>query len=417
MFCSRKLIVVAGLFCFGLIAVVSPNLSNADDKPSDGLVTDVDKLKSEVREMKALLAEIRDSLNEIKNRQPATNSNLSPTTIRIQDTDGQPLAGYQIELKSIDNTGPTIFATGTSDKDGVALSRKLPHGAYKLTVSQKGGWSTYFHTGVNIEFGAPFEKVVVAPSLAKDKATIRLNVSLDSTALKGLRFGTLLRYPLGSSHHSIPYSPEPGKQAPSFVSYPTMGDGVENASIQLGISMSRLIKQPNGETHRWFWNGRRHSLIVGENETIQVPAGLVNEQRIDTNKVASHFEYNKKLLNAVQKVGYVEMKSAQAKVIQEIEVPAGTITLSIDGILGKPNPELAAQLGASEEKSIWLRANLPPDSQWLDRYVNFDDWNHKESPTTPSIRISSSRRSSREIASRVLKLKTGDEFTLNLTSP
>ena len=124
-------------------------------------------------ELANAVAALRESV-----RNPPPADVFSDVTVRVRSRNGRPLEGYGVELTT-DSVGEFGF-TGTSDAEGVAISRRMPGGVIVLYASHPFGWTTQENRYL-VEPGRPLSIDLVAPDPAA-VATVRLDnrLRLDS---------------------------------------------------------------------------------------------------------------------------------------------------------------------------------------------------------------------------------------------
>lgn len=251
-----------------------------DSRPEAALAGEVKELRQEVEAMRRDLRDVRSVLKRIEDRigKEQGPSEFSPVTIRIQSEEGRPLEGFVVDIESARREVQRVSASGRSDRDGLALSRHLPYGDYRLTISEESGWSTSLRI-VTVEVGTALEKVVVAPD-PQERARLEVRSALRSEAFEGLRFGT--RWQRTSSRgYGSPVSPEPGEEEDRFASFPTVSEVSARSESSYGLrlsgpSSSRLAKCRRGAgpaqriTRCGSWRSRRASRRSALPRRIQV---------------------------------------------------------------------------------------------------------------------------------------------------
>ncbi len=171
------------------------------------------------------------------------------------------------------NPDRPVVVTGKADAQGVVFNRNLPYGKYQMTIKVPEGdtayWTATFYD-VLLEFGGSFEQKVVAP--APDKwATVNVHTDFSPAGLKGLRFGKFSGRQ--GSFLGIVYSPEPGKEDDRFAHFPVLGNGITSAALMMTMRVTRDIKQPSGETLKWYWMRREdyyNQLILTDESVIEL---------------------------------------------------------------------------------------------------------------------------------------------------
>jgi hypothetical protein len=143
-------------------------------------------------------------------------SEFSPVTIHIQTEDGRPLEGYRVEMSSTE--GRRVFASGESNASGLALSRNMHYGDYRLRITEPSGWTTNFNK-ITVEVGAPLRKVVKAPD-PDERVTLNIESHVEKQPFRGLTF------------HPHQHRVGPALPPLEQTDFPKVGDGIEEVAFK-----------------------------------------------------------------------------------------------------------------------------------------------------------------------------------------
>lgn len=353
-------------------------------------------MRRDLRDLKSVLKRVEERIG--KEQGP---SEFSPVTIRIQSEDGRPLEGFLVKMESARKEVRRVSASSRSDREGLALSRHLPYGEYRLSVKHESGWSTTFRD-ITIEVGEALEKVVIAPD-PQERASVKIQSALRPDAFEGLRFGER-REPRGARAYSIEHSPEPGEDRARFASFPTVGDGISEAGVEVRIGIEREIQQPGGESQKWRWSGGEnavHRLLV----TPDGAAAITNvESKSARPEDSSRYFAPADGQSEFYTVGFLKLE-LQNPIEQgvSLELAPGDATLLIAEPLGKAKPEALSSLGVDEGSEVWLQASLSGESEWVPRIIDLEGW---ERGTGIS-----------HLAKKTLELEAGEHVEVTIGSP
>jgi hypothetical protein len=382
-----------------------------------------DQLRGELRQIRRDIAELRKAVEELSQvvRQQQSASEFSPVRIYVETADGRPLAGFDIELESDNNEGRRFRVTGTSNDQGLALTRQLPYGEYRLTLSEPTGWSARLQR-VTVELGQPLELHVRAPD-PEQQGTLVVRSALDPGGLAGLHFGERQEHERNARSYGIPFAPapEPMEEPGELASFPTLEKGINAVALQLALSAEQKIEQPDGEVETWHWRlsdtppqplqqSGSASLLVrhdGAARIVDYNSGMARPQESAEFFVGDNDpEEDDKYVT----VGYVELATKAApEDLLEVGVPPGEVTIILEKLLGRAAEGTRASLDLMSDgnRQIWLEATLRPRSQWLPRLLVLSDWQQPEEER-PVAQI---------LARRTLTIESGKSTSLTLTSP
>ena len=395
----RNYPVCSAVVAAAAVLLATLNLVRAEDESSakqkGSQTAPIGELRREVDAVRRDLKEIRAALKRVEEAVEKQQSpGFSPVTIRIQSEDGRPLAGYLVEMESAHEQGQRAFASGRSDRSGVALSRKLPYGDYDLKISGESGWTTRLQD-VAVEIGTSFEKVVVAPD-PQERATLRIQSAIDPEHLDGLRFGEL-RKQESPIHYSSPFSPEPGEESERYADFPTPGEGITQVAAAIEVAVEQSLEQPDGKVQTWRWTPGEKQLpaeIFASSDEVLVVSDVdgASARPKGSSRFFSFRDARKGLVEveveleesepeemehpqADFSIGYLRVDVRRvAETGLSLQIVPGELTLSVERMVGKPGPQVLKSLGLENDANIWLEASLRGDSEWVPRLLDLTDW-------------------------------------------
>ena len=381
-------LLAAGLLLAGGQSPVPAEGDRSRQEPNSENSAEGDNVGDELEAIRKEIAEIRATLERLEQAVTADKgaSEFSPVMIRIETEAGEPLSGFDVKMYSLE--GRHIEASDVSGADGVGLTRQLPYGDYRISISHPSGWRMNMKNQT-VEPGKSFEKVVRAPD-PSGRATVAIRSSIDRSRFEGLRFGERRHYRSGYSAYSVSHSPEPGQEDAGryympFDSFPTVSDGIGEVAVQLEVSVEQEIEQPDGDAQTWYWRPpeelRFPRILLAIDDRV---TGISDYDggSAEAAETARYFrrqdEDDRESSSRRYKVGYLKINSEQKHPADEVALPIvpGTVTVAVESFLGKPDDAVLQSLEHEGpfEQPIWLRANLDGSSEWIPKVLNLDGW-------------------------------------------
>lgn len=372
------------------------------DEPS----TSVDS-RDEIAELRAEIAGLRKAVDRLSSRMAP---DYAPVRIATQTPAGKPVAGCLVTIYR--GSGETrIKASGESNDSGVALERSLPYGEYRLSVSTPEGHRASMRR-VLVEIGKGLDRKIVIPE-PDEWATLRIEEELDFSKLAGLRFGEYTKNARSGSYYTS-YSPEPDEEPGKYWAFPTIGDGVEEVAMKLRWHLTREVPQPEGNPLEWSltWGGATLPDLIAANKMLKVQSTNAKRYRPEAN--ARYFNAKAHSIESITsssqqedyKVGFEHLQLEQLDFAQPvIRLPAGQLTVTLEGLYARASEEVASSLPLNDEDSgqqVWLEANVKRDSLWLPRLLELTQWSELSRTTR---------------VHRDLELNPGSEAKLRLATP
>lgn len=383
-----------------------------DDRSEAALAGESKALRQEIEAMRRDLRDVRAALKRIEERigRDQGPSEFSPVTIRMQSEEGRPLPGFLVEMESARKEVRRVSASGRSDREGLALSRHLPYGDYRLRISEESGWSTTLRN-VTVEVGTALEKVVVAPD-PQERARLEVRSALRSEAFEGLRFGK--RWQRTSSRgYGSPLSPEPGEEDDQFASFPTVDDGVSQVAVEVRIGIERAIEQPDSEVRTWRWSGSEdHPLRLLALEKSFATISDAKEDSTRPEDGRRYFVAGDGLSDDDYSVRFSKLALRQEADEQDfsLEIAPGDVTLSVREFLGRPEPDVLRSLGLEEDSGIWLEATLHGSSASVPRILDLEGWERGTGSTLAKQTLAAYKCRKLQLYLLDLRVSCGDSY-------
>ena len=349
-----------------------PQLQRESMQLSESLVESLELNARALAELQRLLNASRSNAPE----QVSEPSEFSPVKVILLSESGGPLKGVAVTLQSTDEGIRPVKVEGTSGEDGVALTRDLPYGNYRMNVRGPSGWS--HSSKFNVEIGVPEICIVTAPDPYL-VGTVRIKSNMSEDTFGGLVFGTLTQD--AGSGYTVARTPEPEEEQGGFRGFPVLGEGVTTAAVRFEISVERQIRQSDGSKASWYWrpDGPRllHTLMVTADGTFL----RLHDTNVERARPENRETYFGGLNGSDEKVGYLLANTEELPESSvDVEVAVGEVTVAIDGIYGLANDELSDLLkpNADDSREVWLPTNLRGSSQWMSRIFDLDDWRRED---------------------------------------
>lgn len=332
----------------------------------------------EVRTTQQRMERKLDQLQATVEQLTAKASDRSKVTIHVQSPDGNPIAGYSVEMELDVSEGRVARVSGTSDDSGLAIARHFPYGEYDLDLSA-AGWAADLDA-VTVEVGRPLELTLVAPD---PRATGKLIVQSDlqASVFRDLPFGALRDYH-GARSFSPQTTPEPGQANKDR--YPTLETGIERVAIPIDLTTEVTLEQPDRDKPiNWYW---KHERVFNDGQLIMMVDQVARIHISDAPRAS--LPDNRTLYSGASddlSLGYlivdrIELLGDEA----EIRVPAGKLQLRIKNLYGELTSSAVKALSIEKKdgEQIWLGTELRDDSKWIDRIFELKHWNASDHPFT-----------------------------------
>jgi hypothetical protein len=283
-----------------------------------------------------------------------------------------------------------------------------------MTVKVPDGDHSYWTTtmdNVVLEFGGSYKQNVVAP-VSMAKATVRIHTAFNPAGLKGMRFGRYVQ-PMGAGGglFGSDWSPEPGKPDDRFSQFPVPGDGIKSVALGMRMTLTRDVKQPNGESSHWYWMRRddyyADELMVTDESVIEFKEYQVAvTYELQDNQYFGNASGDK---HGVQYLTFSDEQRAEAGNPLSLQFPTGKLECELKTFWGKATGDVIQALGLTPQagREIWLDANLNPniESAWAPRAIDFFKWNRGGGVGHPNL------------AYKTFSLESGKTQTIDVTSP
>lgn len=302
------------------------------------------------------------------------NPEIVPVKIKIVDSDGKPVAGAEVELRSLTSDrviDDSVVATDVSGNDGLATNRRLPFGHYSLSIQTKSHWRA-FPRGINLEFDKGMNRTFVVPR-GEQMAEVTLESSWEPSTEQ---LGSL---PLGAIRNKIGMGwsvltvPEPGVELGHHASHPRLGNGISELALGVKFYVDREVEQPDGSKLLWTW----------------VPAAglksfLLTSRRLQ--RVESIEESSAKLTDdakyfkdaADRPIGFYQIRCEEEAIPPvRLQLPAGRVFAYVTSIYGRPDVEARRSLRLPSDirsDELWLEAQLKTDSAWSTHLLEGENW-------------------------------------------
>ncbi|EMI19876.1 hypothetical protein RMSM_03202 [Rhodopirellula maiorica SM1] len=333
--------------------------------------------------------------------------------------------GFEVEMDSVGDV-QAAEATGVSNVDGIGLTRSLPYGRYRMTVSGNG-W--HARDLVTLEVGKPLALTVVAPT-PNQLGELHLQASLATDGLTDFPFGEWeVKGNRGWGTRIVPQPGEIQQDSGDWKTFPTVSDGIDVVAVVVEIAIKRRIKQPSGNHLTWEWRqssdvGQQPSLkwLVQSDGTVR-PLLSVSEQNCQISRPTAWFQNlapdkekdssESERSSHSERLGYhVLTLGSEHQDSAGIELPAGQFQLSNDTIYGRPTPNVLQVIDKKPESTaeqIWLHGVILHESPgWLTRLLG-DSWDHDRRGVNKEVDVALDAR--KEVAIGVGKQAASDDVS------
>ncbi len=278
----------------------------------------------------------------------------------------------------------SLEVSNTTAENGVAIDRVLPFGKYYVSVKTADGWSTSVRD-LNVEFDKGLELTFVAPSPDKQAELVLESAAsdVDPAAIASLPFGTYQLHSRTGTSWTEGFAPEPGSEAGDYASFPTASDGIEQIALSIKFEVRREIPQPSGQIAQWSWEPepddrqRRFLVFDARFHPVADTEGLHAVPSDD----GKYFDFS----DSRERIGGTVITLADPIASPlPLKIPAGEVTVYVQGVYGRPNEQVLESLREVKEKlspaqSVWLQANVKLESAWIDRLLDTDGWAYRRS--------------------------------------